>query len=794
MSTFFSDVKYGIRQLVKNPSFTLVAALTLAIGIGANIAMFSVVNAVLLRPLPFVEPDRLVVVQQHSKQYGWTTGLSYPDFLDWRRQNQVFDAITAYTPARFDLTESEGASKINGAMVSGDFFTLLKVPACLGRTFTQADEGQSNERVCLISHEFWRSRFAQDKTVLGRTLTVQGNIYTIVGVLPRGFYYPESIGDAQLWTVLNPSGDQLTNRSLCWLCTVGRLKAGVSIEQAVPLLTELHNRVTRGLGADDAEILMYGLHDRVVRGVRATLWVLSVIVGFILLIVCANVANLCLARASARDKEVAIRRALGADKLRLLCQFTTESLLLSLIGGIVGLVVTVWTITVFKAKIADFVPMADSIHVDAQALCFGLVLCVFIGIILGVTPLGLAHRPRLANVLTERRSASRGHARLSNVMIAGQIAVALVLSIGMVLMIRSVMRLSSVQTGFDRENLITFSIGARGMSEPQRYQLAQGLLKGLGKLPYIKGASMDSSMPCSPYGSSAPVTVEGYTPPDGKPVRAVLHNTGPDYFRTLRIPILKGRDILPAEHEKKEKVVVISENLAKRFWPDRDPIDRELTCCGRQYRVVGIVADMIQANVKMDKPNHLFFPFDALFPSPDLKIVVRSDSDSGAVVEQARAMLRYIDPTLPLYGVSTFKAQMNKCIGQERFTTTFLTVFALIALLLIVVGIYGVVSYAVTQRTREIGIRMALGAQRISILALILKQGLVLSVVGSTVGVAGALGLTRFVRSYLYETSATDPVTFVLAVLLIASVSLLACFIPARRATKVDAMEAMRYE
>ncbi len=795
MTTLWQDIKYGFRRLAKSPGFTIVTALTLAIGIGANITIFSVVNAVLLRPLPFKDADRLVVVQQHVKQHGVITNFSYPDFLDWREQNQVFEDFAAYAPARFDMIEDQGTSKIEGAQVSGNFFSLLDVSAHLGRTFTRADEQQGNEPVAVVSHDLWRSRFGQVQDVLGRTITLHNKVYTIVGVLPPGFCYPDSIRDAQVWTVLNPSGDQRTNRYSCWLSTIGNLKKGITIEQAMPLLNELRSRLAQNYGGiPDSEVLMYGLRDTVVRGVRITLWVLSAIVGFILLIVCANVASLWLARASSRDTEVAVRRALGANKLRLLRQFTTESTLLSLVGGVTGLVITVWMVAVFRVKIAGFVPMADSIRIDPRELLFGLAISLLVGISLGIAPFWFLHGPRLVNVLTGRRSVSGRHARFSNMLIAGQIAMALVLSIGMGLMIRSMIRLSSADTGFNRENLMTFNVGIRGMNKQQRYQFSENLLERLSALPSVKGVSTDSSMPCSPWGSNAPVDVEGYQSPDGKQVRAIYHNISPDYFRTLQIPVQRGRGISREDHQKKEGVVVINESLAQRFWPDEDPIDRELTFCGQQYRVVGIIADIIQGNIRMDKPNHLFFPFDAIFQGSDLNIVIRVQSDTSTVIEQVRAILRDIDSTLPLYNVNTFKAQMNKCIGQERFATAFLTVFAFIALLLVVIGIYGVVSYAVAQRTREIGIRMALGAQRTSILTMVLQQGLVLLTIGLVIGVAGAIGLTRFLSSYLYEVSTTDPVTFVLVPLLIITVSLLACLIPARRAARIDLMEALRYE
>jgi putative ABC transport system permease protein len=546
----------------------------------------------------------------------------------------------------------------------------------------------------------------------------------------------------------------------------------------------------------ESEILVDSLRDTVLRGVQTTLWVLYGIVGFILLIVCANVANLCIAKVSSRNKEVAVRRALGANRLRLLRQFTTESILLSLAGGVTGLLVSVWTIAIFQTKIAGIVPRADGIRADPAGLGFGLALSILVGVVLGVTGFWFTQRSDVIHALTERRGTSRHQARCSNLLVAGQIAVALILSIGMGLMVRSMMQLSSVDTGFYADNLVTFKVGIRRMNEQQRFDFSRDFLERLTALPGVKSASTDSSLPSSPRATTAPVATEGYVPLDGKPIRVVCHSVSENYFRTLQIPIRQGRDISPQEHEQKTSVAVVSETLAGTFWPDKDPIGRELICCGQTYRVVGIAADMVQGNVRQAKPNHLILPFGAfsLFNAPELKVVARTTTETGTVIEQARTLLADIDMTLPLYDVSTFRAQMNKCVSRERFTAAFLSVFASIALLLIVVGIYGVVSYAVTQRTREIGVRIALGAQKGSVLWMVLKHGMTLLLVGVVLGTAGALGLTRFLSSYLYEVSATDPIVFVAIPILLAFVTLLASYIPARRASKIHPVEALRHE
>ena len=790
MTTIWQDVRYGLRMLHKSPGFTAIATLTLALGIGANIAMFSVVNAVFLRSLPFEDADRLVVVQQRGKQHGMTFSFSYPDFMDWRTQCPALEDIAAYAPTTFDWVDEQGAVKIDGAAVSDNFFPLLRVSAHLGRPLGPDDKPRRSAPTAVLSHDCWLNRFSGDSEVLGRPVTLNDKVYTIVGVLGPDFHYPESIGNTEVWTLLAPTGDRLTNRSMCWLNAVGRLKPGIGLAQAI----DLQNQRIQAQADDDTEILMVGLHDMVVAGVRRTLWVLSVIVGFILLIVCANVANLCLTRASARDKEVSIRRALGADRLRLLRQFTTESLVLSLAGGILGLVLTAWVVAALRVKLADVVPMADTIGVQPQEMLFGMGLSLLVGVVLGVAPFWLMQRTRLVHVLTEQRSTRGYRGRFSHPLIAGQIALALVLSMGMGLMIRSMAHLSSADIGFNRENLVTFNIGVRDMKNTQRARFSRDFLERLHALPHVLVAATDSSMPCSPRGASAPVTVEGYQAPNNKRIRATIHNISPNYFRTLQIPILRGRDISQTEHENKDSVVIVNAGLAQVFWPDQDPLGRQIDFCGVRYVVIGVATDMIQGNIKGDRPNHLFFPFDKVWPRSELKVVARTTSDPGTLAQQARAILRDIDPTLPLDAISTFKTQMNRCISQERFTALFLTFFASIALLLIVIGIYGVVSYAVSQRTREIGIRMALGAEKTNILAMVLKHGLMLLGIGSVVGIAGAIGLTRFLSSYLYGVSATDTATFVLVPLLIAVVSLSACCLPAWRAARIDPMEALRHE
>lgn len=803
MSVLAQNMRYGIRLLLKKPGFTAMAVLTLAIGIGANIALFSVIHAVLLKPLPFDQPDQLLVLSQKFNDTGRTTLFSYPDYLDWRASNPVFDELSAYTPAEFDWIGEQGATRIDGASVTASFFAVLDVSAHLGRPILERDEQPGAEHVVVLSYGCWKRRFGGDPDILGRQVQLHKSLlYTVVGVLPDGFQYPHELSDAEAWTALRPQGDMRTHRGMCAYRVLGRLQDGMTLATAKQLINLFEDNLTEshhGAGArNDVEVLISTLSDTVVGRVRPTLWLLAGVVGFILLIACANVANLCLSRAASRNKEMAIRQALGAGGGRLLGQFLTESLVLSMIGGAVGLLLAWWSCSLLKVVIADLVPRTHGIQVDLGSLLFGVGVSLLVGLVLGIAPFWFFMKARAAESLGERHNTSLGHRRFSNAIVTAQIALALILSIGAGLMIRSLGQLSAVDPGFDPDNLLTFSVTKSG-NESQRWQFSQDLLGRIRSLPNVVSASSDSSMLSSPYANSGPVTVPGRPNPMNRDqVVTVFHNVSPDYFRTLGIPILRGRDMALDEHEKSE-VVLINEGLARLFWSDEDPIGRDILFCGKNYRVIGIVNDMVQGSVKnihipAEKSNHIFLPFRSVLPNAHMQFVVRTQAESLAVVSDIRAILKDIDPTMPLYGAGTFKAKMNGTIHQERFTTTFLTLFTGIAMILIIVGIYGVVSYSAAQRTNEIGIRMALGAGQHSIRAMILRHGLILSAVGTAIGLAGAMGLTRFLQGYLFEVSATDPLTFVVIPPAIVLVTLLACYVPARRAARTDPMVALRYE
>ena len=793
MTTLITDIKYSLRRLTKTPGFTLITALTLAVGIGANVAMFSMVHGVLLRSLPFKDAERLTLVAQHHKSFNVTTGFSYPSFTDFREQNPVFDDLAAYNKARFDFREQQGTRKVEGAHVSGNFFSMLGISAVLGRTFTQADEQANHEPLVMIDYSLWQERFGGSRTVLDQTLVVDNRACRVVGVLPAGFQYPIGLDRVRIWSVISPAtqdAKHLMDQNNCWLSIAGPLNPTVTTEKALSVLNDLHHRLG---GHPESEVKLSNLRDRIVGDAQTILLILSFIVGFILLIVCANVASLCMARSRSRDKELAIRQALGANRWHLLRQFITESTLLSSLGGVLGLLVTFFSLPLIKIQISNFMPMANTIRIEPMVLAFTIGITILVGMFLGVTPFACHQRGR-NHILSERNSTSNLQARFSHGLVVAQIALALILSIGLGLMGQSMKQLKTADTGFNQSNLVTFKIDTDAWDDSHRLSFCDDYLTRLTALPAVQGVATDSSLPCSSMSNMGPVSVEGYSPPDGGFIMLTSHNVNQDYFKTLQMPILQGRTMTLQEQQSKARVVLINESLAQRFWPGQDPLGRELTFSSKQFRIIGIVPDVVQGNVKGYRPNQAFFAFDATFHGSELSFAVRTESDPGQLAQQARAILTELDANLPLYDVSTFTAQLNQSINRERFTTTFLTLFASIAMMLVTIGLYGVISYVVTQRTREIGIRMALGARKDKVLIMVLKQGMGLWMLGTVIGVTSAIGVTRYLKSYLYQISATDPMVFTLVPLLIAMVSLIACWIPARRASKIDPMEALRYE
>jgi putative ABC transport system permease protein len=805
MNTLINDIKYGFRQLIKNPGFAIVAVLTLAIGIGANTAVFSVINAVLLRPLPFESSERLVHMRQQIMRSGnriMNTGVSYLDYCDWCQDNRTFEDLGAFRRAEFNLVNDAGASKLSSAEASCRFFSTLEVSPYLGRLMLSDDEQPGAEPVVVLNYSTWKNRFGGRRDIIGQSIRNSDTHYTVIGVLPRHFEFPP-LDDAELWTSLIPEGDLCTDRTYCAFDLIGRLRPGISLDQAQQQINDLEDRVSEAaLGANGPEmktVTCTALHDLVVRNVRSILWILYGIVGFILLIACANVANLCLVRASVRDREMSVRSALGAARGRLFRQLLTETLLLGLLGGLAGLCVGYWSVEVLRVLVADLVPRVHAVHIDVRVILFSLGLSLLVGLGLGLAPYSRLKGALLANALKERGTTSKHKIGLAQAIVTGQIALALVLTLGTGLMIRSLVQLMRADTGFNPACVTTFRVtlpNERFPDDVHRQSLCNVMLERIESIPGVVSCALDTGMPFLGGCGCGPVSVPGREKPEGQPPMAVYHSISADYFDTLQIPLLRGERWQSPAGGSPSGITVINQRLANLYWPDEDPIGQEIEASGQHFRIVGVAADPKQWSKKHQEQDiHLFVPYPALaFESLGMKFAVRTASAHVPAVGHIRDILKEIDPTIPLHDVHSLDMRMNGTIRQERFATAFLTVFAVIALILTVVGIYGVVSFSMRQRFQEIGVRMALGASKRHITGMILRQGLVLAACGCAIGIVGALGLTRFLSSYLYEISTTDPLSFIVLPIVICAAVLAACWIPARRAAKTDPMEALRYE
>ena len=784
----------------KNPSFAIIAILALALGIGANSAIFSVVNAVLLRQLPFENPKQLVMMWGEDKREGLNRRVfSTGEFVEYRQAQQSFTQIAAAETESFNLSGGDQPERVQGARVSPDLFPLLAVKMFSGRAFLASEETPGSDRVAVLSHGFWQRRFGSDPQILNQQLILNGESYTVVGILPPEFQLPRI--DAEVWVPLALGPQQLSfeNNSLLVL---GRLKPGLTPKRAQGELNSIARRLEQSYPQTNTGISVYlvTLNQEAVGEIRPALLILLSAVSFVLLIACANVANLLLARATARRREIAVRLTLGATRKRLIRQLVTESLLLALIGGALGLLLAFWGQQLLASRIPEYVTRLKEITIDYRVLSFTLLISVLTGLVFGLMPALRASRPDLNETLKEggqSRSAGSRRNRLGELLIISEVALALVLLIGAGLMITSFIRLQRVDPGFDPHNVLTMrlTLPASKYQANQRGDFYQQIMERVKALPGVQYVGVINSLPISGADDETDFTIEGRAAPTAAEVPTVSFRlVSPDYFRAMGMFLRKGRyfDEKDIEHAR----IIINETMARRFWPDEDPLEKRIKIGnpeepGPWLPIVGVVGDVKQFGLRHnDRPTI----YVTLLQHPSVSLVVRTTVPPMNLAQAVRNEVLAVDKDQPVYNIREMDRVIERSITQPRLIANLLSVFAALALVLAAVGIYGVMFYYVSQRTHEIGIRMALGAQSKDVLKLVLKQGLRLTLIGLGIGLLIALALTRIISSFLYGVGFIDPLVYLSLPLLLGAVALLASYIPARRATTVDPLLAIRYE
>jgi predicted permease len=819
METLWQDLTYGLKLLFKNPRFTVVAVLSLAIGIGATSAIFSVTNALLLRPLSYKDADRLTILWNRSPglnvEQDW---LSPGQYLDIRAENRVFEQVAATIESSFNVTGLGTPERVEGARVSSSLFPLLRSQALKGSVFAAADDEKGKPPTVILSYGFWQRHFAGDNNVVGKTLSLDGNVITIVGVMPPNFSLNKEImptvnviNNADLLLPLPLTEAMRATRSNEDYNMFGRLKPGVTIAQAqadvdriVGLMKQQYpNNYPPNSGFT---ISVVPLLQQVVGDVRRALWILLGAVGFVLLIACANVANLQLARAAIRQKEIAVRAAVGAGRSRIVRQLLTESVLLALLGGALGLLLAFASVRLLRQFGPASLPRLHEIGLDYRVLAFTFTVSLLSGIVFGLAPALRSSRLDLNEVLKDGGRGSvgggtfgTGHHLIRNLLVIAEVALSLVLLIGAGLLLRTYERIQEANPGFDVHNVLSFRMALpsakyKGVAVTAFYKQLADRIKAL---PGVEAAGTTYSLPMSSVALAwGPVVIEGYVPKNS--AEFVLANqrfVSPGYFKAMGVSLVRGRYF--DEHDVKDapEAVIVNEELAQRFWPNEDAIGKriELTAKGPWRTIVGIVHDAKEFRVDKDVPIGVYFPTEQV-PTRNMFMVVRATLDPAPMIATITKEIQALDPEVPTFDVKTMAGRLAESLAWRRFSTFLLEVFAVIALVLAAIGIYGVLAYAVNQRTHEIGIRLALGAQPTSISRMVIRQSFALIAVGSAIGLGGAFALTRLLSSLLYGVSTTDARSFLIPPLVLGVVALLASYLPARRAAKVDPMIALRYE
>lgn len=833
MNSLLQDLRFGLRMLIKNPVFTLVAVVTLALGIGANTAIFSVVDAVLLRPLPYPEANRLVFLWSTMNSQGVPiAGSALPDYYAWRDQNRVFDGLAGFYNGDFNLSSPGSAPElIQGAYITSNLFQVLKISPSLGRLFASEEEQFGKHHVVLLSYGLWQRRFAGNREIVGRDIKLGGEDYTVAGVMPRGLPFFDNLPEVELWTPISfAPNDNMATRNNHFVNLVGRLKPGVTAEQAQSDVSTIAKSMeeqlpgNKGLGA-----LIVPMQEQLAGDSRKALLVLLGAVGFVLLVACVNVANLLLARASVRAKELAIRASLGASRARIMRQVIIECLPLGLIGGLLGTLLAVWGIDLLSSFLPASLPRGNAINVNNRVLLFTFGLALLTIFIFGLLPALQAARADVRDSLNEGgRSGigSRKQGRMRRLLVIAEVALALVLLVASGLMVRSFIKLRQVDLGFTAHNVLTLRVPlpeakyptpktADDPRDPAGLAFYEQVLQRVRSLPGVESATAATLLPLGAgQGWGKFLTVEGHPADsiDKVPlVRFAL--ASPDYFRTLGIALRQGRSFATEDKSNSQPVAIINETLARRFFPNENPVGKTIwmgppenllppeviTLVNRFPRrlIVGVVSDVKGGSLNQPTPSLVYAPLTQHRRegwSNNLMLAVQTSMTPETLTSAIREQVRGLDPDQPVTSVRTMDQLLSRTLSEAKFSLLLFGLFAALALVLAAIGIYGVMATAVTQRTHEIGLRMALGAQKRDVLRLVIGQGMTLVLIGVAAGLASAVALTRLMSTLLFGVSATDPMTLALITLLLGAVALLACYLPARRATKVDPMVALRYE
>ena len=797
LSDVLRDARYSLRQLRKRPGFSIVAIVTLALGIGATSAMFSVVNGVILRPLPFPQPEGLVSVAEIVPQFG-RFSVAPATFLDWRAQNSVFEHIVAYSGGSATFVDANGPERVINAAVSWDAFELLRVAPALGRGFRAEEDAPGKANAIVLSHGMWQRRFGGDPGVLGRSVSLSGAPFTIVGVMPAGFRFPSRQTEYWVPIAVNPAN---ASRGGHYLGVVARVNAGTSIEQADAELRTISERLALqypdASAKESAEVR--SLQETAVGEVRPALLILLAAVGVVVLIACANVANLLLVRGFVRAREIAIRTALGAARRRLISQMLVESLVVSLIGGALGLLLAYLTIGPIQTLSVGSIPRVEDVSIDGRVLVFSLLLSVLTGVLFGLAPAAYAGRIGVLEVLKEggRSATGTGGRWTRSVLLVTEVALSIILLVGATLLLRSFARLTDVDPGFQPERALAFRVSLPNVTyreEHQRVAFYERLLEQLDALPQVTGAGLVQSLPLrGDYVLS--FTVRGR--PDPKPGEGTSANhrsISPDYLKALGVPLLRGRTFTTRDADKAPMVAIVDQAFVDRYFPGQDPIGQGIDIGNGSdgyYDIVGVVGNVHQSGLDRDPSPTMYVPFKQdVFSS--VWIVARTDGDPSQLTPLARQVVRAVDPGLPVFGLTPLATVVTDSVADRRFSLLLLALFAGLAVFLAAVGLYGVVAYSVNQRTQEIGIRMAIGARRSHVLSMVLTEGMRLALIGVAIGLIGAMTLSGLMSKMLFRVTPGDPLSYVVTAAVLVVIAALACYFPALRATRVDPIVALR--